>query len=80
MSYRTVVLSTFEEYRNCSEDSPQECAEEERDRQERLVRFAYAVMLQVSFPELDFANRWCWQRFGPSDGECTLRALRISCV
>jgi hypothetical protein len=27
-------------------------------------------MLQVSFPEMDFADRWCWQRFGPRDGEC----------
>jgi len=30
-------------------------------------------MLQVSFPELDFANRWCWQHFGRSDGECMQR-------
>jgi hypothetical protein len=21
----------------------------------------------------DFANRWCWQNFGPCDGECTQR-------
>ena len=29
--------------------------------------------MQVSFPEVDFANRWCWQNFGPSDGECFQR-------
>lgn len=27
-------------------------------------------MLQVSYPEIDFANRWCWQQFGPAEGEC----------
>ena len=36
-----------------------------------MERFPYAVMLQVAFPELDFANRWCWTRFGPADGGCT---------
>jgi len=30
-------------------------------------------MLKVAFPELDFANRWCWQNFGPCDGECMQR-------
>jgi hypothetical protein len=24
----------------------------------------------VSYPELDFANRWCWQQFGPACGQC----------
>ena len=37
---------------------------------ERLTRFPYSVMLQVAYPELDFANRWCWQHFGPPHGEC----------
>ena len=27
-------------------------------------------MLLLSFPELDVANRWCWQNFGPKDGIC----------
>ena len=70
MSHRTVILSSFEEYLASGDDSPEERAEQKRDRQERLSRFPYAVMLQVSFPEMDFANRWCWQHFGPGDGEC----------
>ncbi|WP_156397947.1 MULTISPECIES: hypothetical protein [unclassified Duganella] len=36
-----------------------------------MKRFPFAVMLKVSYPELDFANRWCWKNFGPCDGECT---------
>ena len=71
MSYRTVILSSFEEYLASTDDSLEERAEQERDRDERLSRFPYAVMLKVSFPELDFANRWCWQQFGPRDGKCT---------
>jgi hypothetical protein len=44
---------------------------ESRERDERLLRFPYPVMLELAFPELDFVHRWCWLRFGPMDGECT---------
>jgi hypothetical protein len=71
MSYRTVSLSSFEDYIASVVGSPEARVEQERDRKARLSRFPYVVMLQVSFPELDFANRWCWNHFGPSDGECT---------
>jgi hypothetical protein len=70
MSYRTVILSSFEEYLACG-GTPEAKAEEAWDREIRLATFPYAVMLQVSFPELDFANRWCWEHFGTCDGECT---------
>ena len=62
-AYRTVSLSSFEEYLASEDDSPEEQAEQARDRKERLSRFPYTVMLQVSFLEMDFANRWCWQHF-----------------
>lgn len=65
MTYQTVVLSSFEAYLASENESPDD---EERDN--RLSRFPYSVMLQVAFAELDFANRWCWQRFGPAHGEC----------
>ena len=70
MSQRTVILSSFEEYLACENYAPEIKADEERGRVERLSRFPYAVTLQVSYPELNFANRWCWQRFGSSDGNC----------
>lgn len=73
MSHKTVVVSSFEEYLAGDDDSIEERVAQEVDRNERLSRFPYSVMLKVSFPELDFANRWCWQNFGPSDGECTQR-------
>ena len=71
MSHRTVVASSFEEYLASDDDSVEERAAQEVDRKERLSRFPHAVMLKVSFPELDYANRWCWQNIGPSHGECT---------
>lgn len=72
MSHRTVILSSFEAY--LAEDClPEFRGEEERERASRLSRFPYPVTLQVSFPELDFANRWCWQHFGPCDGDCLQR-------
>jgi hypothetical protein len=70
MSQRTVILSSFEEYLASENYSPDVRAQEERERKGRLSRFPYAVTLQVAYPELDFANRWCWQHFGFSDGEC----------
>lgn len=73
MNHRTVVASSFEEYLASDDDSVEERAAQEVDRNERLSRFPHSVMLKVSFPELDFANRWCWQNFGPCDGECTQR-------
>ncbi len=70
MSHRTVVLSSFEEYLVADNVSAAERPFHERDRNEQLLRFPFSVMLQVSYPELDFANRWCWQQFGPPAGEC----------
>jgi hypothetical protein len=70
MSYRSIVLSNFEEYLRESEGSPESRTAEELDRKQRMSRFPHAIMLQVSFPELDFANRLCWQHLGPNEGEC----------
>ncbi|WP_442485513.1 hypothetical protein [Aeoliella sp. SH292] len=71
MSHQTVEASSFEEYLASDDDSLEDRAAQEVDRNERLSRFPYSVMLKVAFPERDFANRWCWQHFGPCDGECT---------
>ena len=73
MILRTVEPSSIEEYLASEDDSLEDRAIQEADRNERLSRFPYSVMLKLSFPELDFANRWCWRSFGPSDGECTQR-------
>jgi len=71
MAYRTVVVSTYDEYLKseypetaCDTTRSRDAAIEER--QARLVAFPYTVVLQVAFPEGDFANRWCWQQFGRS--------------
>jgi hypothetical protein len=78
MSHRTVVPSSFVEYLASEDDSVEERAAQEADRNQRLSRFPYSVMLELSFAELDFANRWCWQHFGPSDGECLERYSEYS--
>jgi len=70
MSYRTVERSSFEEYMASDADAADDRDAEAATRNELLARFPYSVVLKVSFPELDFANRWCWQKFGPRDGEC----------
>jgi len=73
MSHRTVIPSSFEEYLASEDHSPEVRAEEQRERKDRLLRFPYTLTLRVSFAELDFANRWCWQHFGPGDRECLQR-------
>lgn len=40
------------------------------ERNARMAAFPFSVMLQVAYPEMDFANRWCWHQFGPAHGEC----------
>ena len=72
-SHRTVVLSQIDAYHNEAFLFPEERDAEEAERSQRLMRFPHAVMLLVSYPELDFANRWCWQTFGPGDGPCLQR-------
>jgi hypothetical protein len=59
---RTLERSTFEAYlAECSH--PDEYAtSDEASRDEILKRFPFSVMLKVSYPELDFANRWCWKK------------------
>ena len=71
MSHRTVILSSIDAYVSCHCDSDEERAELNLLRNEWLLRFPHAVMLEVAYPELDFVNRWCWTSFGASDGECT---------
>jgi hypothetical protein len=70
MTYRTLATSTFDRYLTSGVDSPEEQAKEKHDRDERMLRFPHAIMLELSYPEMDFVNRWCWQNFGPADGEC----------
>lgn len=71
---RTVIESSYEEYLNdphaTEGESPDDLAAERQERQERLAIFPHSVVLQVAFLEMDYANRWCWQHFGPAHGKC----------
>jgi hypothetical protein len=70
MQYRTAKLSSYEAYRISENDDLDErlCAHEQRGL--LLLRFPFAVMLEVAYPEMDFANRWCWETLGPENGPC----------
>lgn len=70
MTHQTLFVSSFEKYLATECASAEIAAEEVRDRQVRLQRFPHSVVLELSYPELDFAERWCWQCCGPADGEC----------
>ena len=75
MTYRTVIQATYDaylesEYPTASGDNAVARAADREERLERLAVFPHSVLLQVAYPELDYANRWCWQQFGPAHGEC----------
>ena len=70
MTYRTVVLSSLEKYQANTDETLQEIREQRERRQSVMERFPYPVMLEVAYPEMDYANRWVWQNFGPRNGEC----------
>ncbi|QDT94825.1 hypothetical protein [Gimesia aquarii] len=70
MTHQTAKLSTFDAYLETGGDTAAEQLDQQTKRQQTLDRFPYPLMLELAFPEFDFANRWCWQHFGPSHGEC----------
>ena len=75
MAIRTVEHATYEDYLDAEYPMTVSgaAAARERDKEERDTRlkvFPHSVVLQLSYPELDYANRWCWQQFGPSHGQC----------
>jgi hypothetical protein len=81
MTYRTLLLSSIEHYMAREDDPLADRLQQSRERDERLRQFPFPVMLEFAYPELDFAIRWCWQRFGPMDGDCTQKSseYRICC-
>lgn len=70
MSHQTALLSSFEEYLANTDETKEELAEHLAVREATLRKFPFSVILQVAYPEIDFANRWAWLQFGPRDGEC----------
>ena len=75
MTHRTWIRSDYEAYLDSEfpmreKGSAAARESEARDRNLRMERFPHAVLLQVAYAEMDFANRWCWQQFGFSDGQC----------
>jgi hypothetical protein len=70
MPHRSVKLSTFEAYLNETDETRPEVQDQIATRDARLAQFPFAVMLELSYPELDFSNRWCFEAFGPNHGQC----------
>jgi hypothetical protein len=75
MANKTVERVEFEhflqEYYDAgTPDASESQISEQRERELRLAAFPYEVVLKLSYPEMDFANRWCWQQFGPASGVC----------
>lgn len=75
MTHRTAVLTSYGDYLASEYPDPSAEVASSRtadllEREARLATHPYSVVLQVAYPEMDYANRWCWQQFGPASGEC----------
>ncbi|MGL4465675.1 MAG: hypothetical protein ACRDD1_20625 [Planctomycetia bacterium] len=75
MTVRTVLPADYiayleSEFPAQSDGAVAARAADAEERRVRLAAFPFSVMLQVAYPELDYANRWCWRQFGPAHGEC----------
>ena len=75
MSACHVIHTTFQDYLKeefpaGADSAAAGCAAEEQEHQRRLAAFPHSTVLQLAYPELDLANWWCWQQFGPARGEC----------
>jgi hypothetical protein len=71
MTYRTVIQSNYDEYlKDKYVHTPDALSALKQERELLLAKFPYSVLLLVSFPEMDYADRWCWQQFGPKHGVC----------
>ncbi len=70
MSFKTVILSSLENYVASCANSAEYPESDLEERKLLLLKFPYPVMLELSFAEHDNANRWCWRQFGPNDGPC----------
>lgn len=70
MPNRTARLSSYDEYRETESNDLDERLYAHQERELLLLRFPFAVMLEAAYPEMDFADRWCWENFGPKDGPC----------
>jgi hypothetical protein len=75
MAFPTALLADYNAYFEAefpvAKDGMVEArVEEEQERRICLAQFPHAILLQLSVSELDFANRWCWEQFGPAQGEC----------
>lgn len=79
MAYRTAKLSSFEAYRESENDDQEERLGAHEERELLLVRFPFPVMLELAFAERDYANRWCWEMFGPKDGSCFQSSSNYPC-
>jgi hypothetical protein len=70
VTHRTLELTTFEDYSACCLTDSLAANEVSLKRQAHLAQFPHQVMLLLSYAEVDFVERWCWQHLGPMDGEC----------
>lgn len=68
----TVSVVEFADYlRECL--PPVQWPEAAAERDTWRQRLPYSLVVKLFYPQLDFAERWCWLTFGECFGECLQR-------
>ena len=53
-----------------AEELNQAHAEMNAQRATLCKDYPFSIILALAYPQMDFANRWCWQQFGSPQGRC----------
>lgn len=70
--HNAVSVVEFADYlRECL--PPVQWPEAEAERDTWRKRLPYSLVVKLFYPQLDFAERWCWLTFGECFGECLQR-------
>ena len=70
--HNAVSVVEFADYlRECL--PPVQWPEAEAERDTWRQRLPYSLVVKLFYPQLDFAERWCWLTFGECFGECLQR-------
>ncbi len=62
--YEKMHLATLEQFKEAN-GGKNPWYQDKRD--EAIRRFPFTVITEYFYPVGDFADRWCWQNFGPMD-------------
>lgn len=66
----TMKISTYDEFVEAYSNRLRKTTINPESREDALKQFPFSIVLLGSYSDHDFCTRWCWENFGPMQGEC----------